>query len=131
MIFVDTGAWYAAVVPGDADHPSAAAFLTSNRERLATSDYILDEAVTLLRARGENERALDLGREMLQGNSCRLIWVQATDVRRAWDIFEQFADKQWSFTDCVSRAVMERLRIRKAFAFDQHFRQFGTVEVLP
>jgi predicted nucleic acid-binding protein len=131
MIFVDTGAWYAAAVPDDPDHAAAVAFLSSNRERLATSEYVVDEVVTLLRARGENERAIDLGQELLYGKSCKLIWVQANDVRRAWEVFMQFQDKQWSFTDCVSRVVMERLRIRKAFAFDQHFRQFGTVHVLP
>jgi uncharacterized protein len=131
MIFVDTGAWYAAAVPDDPDHAAAAAFLSGNRERLATSEYIVDEVVTLLRARGENERAIDLGQELLHGQSCKLIWVQANDVRRAWEVFTQFGDKQWSFTDCISRVVMERLRIRRAFAFDQHFRQFGTVQVLP
>lgn len=40
-------------------------------------------------------------------------------------------DKQWSFTDCTSRVVMERLGIQKVFAFDDHFRQFGTVTVVP
>ena len=107
MIFVDTGAWYAASVPNDPDRPAAAAFLSSNRERLATSEYIVDEVVTLLRARGENERAIDLGQELLFGKSCKLIWVQASDVRRAWDVFTRFDDKQWSFTDCISRVVME------------------------
>jgi predicted nucleic acid-binding protein len=38
MIFVDTGAWYAAAVPDDPDHAAAAAFLSSNRELLATSE---------------------------------------------------------------------------------------------
>ena len=40
-------------------------------------------------------------------------------------------DKEWSFTDCVSRAVIERLGITTAVAFDEHFRQFGTVIVVP
>jgi uncharacterized protein len=49
----------------------------------------------------------------------------------AWDIFQHFIDKEWSFTDCTSRVVMERLGIPRAFAFDDHFGQFGTVTVLP
>ena len=53
------------------------------------------------------------------------------DMRRAREIFEGFTDKEWSFTDCVSYAVIERLEIEKAFAFDDHFRQFGIVEVVP
>ena len=52
-------------------------------------------------------------------------------IETAWDIFQKYADKEWSFTDCTSKVVMERLQISKAFAFDQHFRQFGNVVVVP
>ena len=54
-----------------------------------------------------------------------------TDVSDAWQTFRTFRDKRWSFTDCVSRAIMLRLGITQAFAFDHHFRQFGTVAVIP
>jgi predicted nucleic acid-binding protein len=52
-------------------------------------------------------------------------------VERAWVFFSTFQDKGWSFTVCVSRVVMERLSIATACAFDVHFRQFGTVAVVP
>ena len=61
MIFVDTGAWYAAVVPADPDHLAAAAWLTANTEPLLTTNYVVDETLTSLRARGERRRALLLG----------------------------------------------------------------------
>ncbi len=48
-----------------------------------------------------------------------------------WETFRQFSDKGRSFTDCSSKVVMERLGITQAFAFDQHFRQFGSVTVVP
>jgi hypothetical protein len=53
MIFVDTGAWFASVVPWDANHAAAVAWLGQNREILITTDYILDETLTLLRVRKE------------------------------------------------------------------------------
>ena len=37
----------------------------------------------------------------------------------------------WSFTDCTSKTVMDSLGIRTAFAFDGHFREFGSIEVVP
>lgn len=52
-------------------------------------------------------------------------------MRRAREVFERYADKQWSFTDCVSYAVIERLGIKQTFAFDRRFRQFGIVDVVP
>ena len=60
-----------------------------------------------------------------------LHFLQEIEVRQAWKIFRDFADKEWSFTDCTSKVAMEKLGITKAFAFDQHFRQFGTVQVVP
>ena len=61
MIFVDTGAWFASLIPSDPDHLSAVAWLTANSSSLVTTDYVIDETLTLLRARGERKRALLLG----------------------------------------------------------------------
>ena len=52
MLFVDTGAWFAAFVTNDPDHPAASAWLDANREPLVTSDYIFDELMTLFKVRG-------------------------------------------------------------------------------
>ncbi len=57
--------------------------------------------------------------------------VSWEDFSHALQIYENFADKAWSFTDCMSYVLIERLKIRTAFSFDQHFHQFGTVTVLP
>jgi hypothetical protein len=57
--------------------------------------------------------------------------VSRADVAAAWRVFQKFSDKDWSFTDCVSKVVMEKLGLTVAFAFDHHFRQFGTVQLVP
>ncbi|MCY3021091.1 MAG: PIN domain-containing protein [Planctomycetota bacterium] len=131
MIFVDTGAWFAAFVPNDRDHVRADTWLSSNTTPLVTSDYILDELLTLLKARGEYQRALHLGQCLLTEKIARLEWVLPADVEAAWQSYRTHRDKDWSFTDCVSLAVMKRLRIRKAFSFDEHFRQFAAITVVP
>lgn len=46
-------------------------------------------------------------------------------------MFRRFDDKMWSFTDCTSKWTMEKLEIKQAFSFDHHFRQFGSVSVVP
>ena len=53
------------------------------------------------------------------------------DIAHTWEIFRQYHDKDWSFTDCTSKVIMERLRLTHAFAFDGHFEQFGTVIRVP
>ena len=47
MIFVDTGAWFASIVPTDPNHQKAAKWLEANNEILLTTDYIVDETLTL------------------------------------------------------------------------------------
>ena len=131
MIFVDTGAWFASFVPSDRDHEVADKWFIENRQPLVTSDYVLDELLTLMKNRGEYERALNLGQGLLSGEMAHLEWVTPADVQAAWQIFSTFRDKGWSFTDCVSLAMMRRLGISVAFAFDVHFRQFGEIRVVP
>jgi predicted nucleic acid-binding protein len=131
MIFVDTGAWYASLVPTDPDHTIAVQWLASNHSPLITTDYVVDETLTLLRARGEKKRALVLGARFFNHAVAEIHKITAADLALAWKIFEQFEDKNWSFTDCTSKVVMERLNIRVAFAFDQHFHQFGSIQVVP
>ena len=131
MIFVDTGAWFAAVVPADSDHLAASAWLANNAEPLVTTDYVVDETLTLLRARGERRRSLLLGEGFFNARLAEVYTLTETDIALAWEVFKRFDDKDWSFTDCTSKVVLDRLGIRQAFAFDRHFKQFGTVEIVP
>jgi len=130
-VFVDTSAWFAAMVPWDAEYAAAQRWLSTNTVPFTTTDYVVDETLTLLKARGELTRALAFGEAVFAGRMGAVCHVEEADVLAAWQIFRDFSDKGWSFTDCVSRVVMLRLRIERAFCFDQHFRQFGTVEVVP
>ena len=132
MIFaVDTGVWFPSIVPWDAHHAAAVAWLSQNQETLITTDYILDETLTLLRVRKEADRALVFAEQILTQQLAELYFLRESDVRAAWDVFRIFHDKQWSFTDCASKTVLEKLGLTTAFAFDQHFRQFGTITVVP
>jgi uncharacterized protein len=131
MIFVYTGAWFASIVPWDANHAAAADWLRQNQETLITTDFVLDETLTLLRARKESERALMLGKELFSQELAELYFLQEPELREAWDVFRHFDDKEWSFTDCTSKVLIQKLGLKTAFTFDQHFRQFGTVQVLP
>ena len=131
MIFVDTSAWFAIFSRRDVNHPSAMQALRTFRGPLITSDYVVDETLTLLRSRNENRRAIAFGRRVIDGKWARIVRIDDPDFSKAWTIFRAYHDKAWSFTDCTSRVVMERLRIKRAFAFDEHFRQFGTVTMVP
>ena len=130
-VFVDTSAWFAAVVPGDANHISASEWFACNRRPLVTTDYVVDESLTLLRTRGEGRRAITLGARFFAGSVAAVQYLTPQQIQAAWQVFQQFRDKGWSFTDCTSKVVIEQLNCDRAIAFDEHFRQFGVVAVEP
>lgn len=131
MIFVDTSAWFARIVPSDPHHEAAVRWTQANSERLVTTDYVADETLTLLKVRAQTEAALALGRALFGGEVASMNFLTEEEIRQAWRVFVQYQDKGWSFTDVTSKVIVEALDIRQAFAFDRHFRQFGSLEVVP
>lgn len=131
MIFADTGAIFACFVAPDPNHGKARAWFEQNKDVLVTSDHVLAELFTLLKARGQYRIALEIGDDIWDEKLTQIEPVTSQDLKKAWNVFKSFGDKRWSFVDCTSRALMERLNIQQAFTFDVHFRQFGTVAVVP
>lgn len=83
MIFTDTGAWFASVVPDDEDYEKAIRWLKQNRELLLTTDYIVDETLTLLKARGENQKALEIGELFFNGLLAVIHYLNAEEIAEA------------------------------------------------
>ena len=125
MIFVDTGAWFAVAVRNDPDHEAAMRWLRRNRDPLITTDYVLAETATLIRMRDKTARghrlAVRVTSSMLRQQAAILQHVTAADLQKALQVFRDYSDQFFSFVDCTSFAVMERLGIIHAFAFDSHF----------
>jgi uncharacterized protein len=60
-VFVDTGAWFAYFVRRDPDHADAVTWMRDNRQPLVTTDYVLDELLTLLKQRESYHVAVAAG----------------------------------------------------------------------
>ena len=124
-IFVDTSAFFALADQSDRLHHHALQYVQSIDRLLVTSNVIVHETITLLRMRLGYEPALQFGLHLLSGTTTPIIRVTPADEEKAWAIFRQYPDKRFSFADCTSFAIMKRLGIRTAFAFDEDFRRFG------
>lgn len=132
-LFVDTSAWMAIVDSRDANHHAAVAYQDdiAGTCGLIVTNYILDELLTLnlmdlgYRYAADVKRKLDrLGDDGL----LEVVWVDKPLADESWKVFERFnQDKRWSFTDCVSYAVMKGRGIQEAFTFDHHFEQMGFI----
>lgn len=125
-IFIDTSANFALVNKKDIDHMMATNLLkeaTEKRCALISTNFILAETYTLIMRKIGREIAVKYIKDFR--NSAFVIRVLQTDEEEAWDIILKHKDKDYTYTDATSFAVMERLRIKKAFAFDKHFKQYG------
>lgn len=134
MIFVDTGAWYAAEVEDDPNHAAARRFLSQlargTHGALLTTDYVLDEAMTLLRSRRGPSSATSFLDKVRSSGSVKVAWVDGSLFEKGLEVFRGSDGGAWSFTDCTSFALMRQLSVSEAFAFDRHFTEAG-FSVLP
>jgi predicted nucleic acid-binding protein len=129
-VFVDTGAWVALRYGRDQYHGRARAIvkrLHADRLGLVTTEWVLAETVTLLKARGAVNHAIALGVAIESG---RLgVLIESTPERRAqaWRLFERYRKLRVGWVDCASFAVMEELGIERFFGFDDDFTRAGFV----
>ncbi len=124
-MFVDTSAWYALADERDPNHGTALALVAGTRRAVITTNWVVGESVTLARARLGHRVAVTLGTELRSRPGLQIVRVGRPDEEEAWRLFRRYEDKDFSFTDCTSFAVMRRLRIVHALAFDRHFQQMG------
>jgi predicted nucleic acid-binding protein len=127
-VFVDTGAWVALRYKRDQYHARARTLLKRLQAGglgLVTTEWVLAETVTLLKARGAVDHAIALG-VAVQGGRLGIL-VESTRERRAqaWSLFERFRALRVGWVDCASFAVMQELGLRQAFGFDDDFVRAG------
>jgi predicted nucleic acid-binding protein len=124
---VDTSAYFAFIAPRDTNHEQAISIsrvLANQSWRLFTSNYIVAETHALLLARLGRATAFTFLQE-IDRSTTQLVRATHADERRAREIIERYTDKDFSLADAISFSMMERLNIRSAFTFDQHFAQYG------
>ena len=132
-LFVDTAGWIACADEDESTHRLAVQARTAwlaNGGVLVTTDYVLDETLTLMR-RHLGLAATEAWWEQA-ANSPRLRWEWIAMARadKARDIFFRYRDKDYSFTDCTSFVVMKELKLKHALTIDKHFTQMG-FHILP
>lgn len=134
-LFIDATAWVALFDPKDQYHKKAHEFWNTLRTfsepiRFFSSDYILDEAYTLLKIHVNPRAPVLLHKTISESAITTLLFVGKKVYDEAWKIFSGYEDKRWSFTDCTSYILLKQNRLVKVFTFDDHFKQMGFI-VLP
>ena len=131
-VFVDTSAFVALMARRDRHNDEAvriAAALAKGRAALCTTNFVVAEAHAFILSDLGAEAGRAFLRAMGAPGAMRVVRVEPGDEARATDIVLRYIDKDFTLVDAISFAVMERLGITHAFAFDRYFRQYGWPEV--
>ncbi|HJH27476.1 MAG TPA: hypothetical protein C5S37_12125 [Methanophagales archaeon] len=81
----------------------------------------------MIRFRLSIKASIDFSKKIRKSKVVKIVQVSREIEEKAWDIFERYDDKDFSFTDCVSFVVMREMGIKETFAFDEHFNQMGFI----
>lgn len=128
MIFIDTGALVARFVARDQHHEEAVrewGKLRQQPPRMFTSNFVLDETLSLLARRAGISFAASRGRSLYASEELTILRPGASDESAALAELERFGNKLVSFTDCVSFVMMRERGIDRVFGFDRHFEDAG------
>jgi predicted nucleic acid-binding protein len=126
--FIDTSGFYALLVEADSAHAAAVRWLVgarSRKTRVITTDYVLDETATLLKARGHAALVGAFFDQLDRSEVCTILPVDRDQFNRARAFFVKHADHDYSFTDCTSFVIMGERGIRESLSKDAHFAEAG------
>ena len=131
MRFVDTSYWVALLVRRDRHHEVARALWAGDGGALLCSNHVLGETWTFLRRRSGHEAAVAF-LEAVEGSP--RVSVEHVDLSTEDEAFEwlrRHDEREYSFVDATSFAVMRRRRLKEALAFDGDFAAAGFLEIRP
>jgi uncharacterized protein len=122
LLFIDTSAFYAFFDRKDNNHGQIVKVLQNRTENLITSNYIVDELITLFRFRNLSyEQFYPFVEAIWNEDICNVIRVTADIDIEAWKLMGKFKDHKFSFTDCTSFVLMKIYSITKVCTLDKHF----------
>ncbi len=127
-VFIDTSGWVALFVENDKYHKKAASIfeeIKNSKALIYTSDYVVDETVTTILVRGSHKQSVLAGEALFTSKIIKIIHICPDHLPAAWELYQKYKDKMFSFTDVTSFVIIKALNIRKALAFDREFMQAG------
>jgi predicted nucleic acid-binding protein len=131
VIFVDSSFWIAQQFSRDRRHAEAK-LLEDRLESglVVTSGPVAGETWTFLRGKAGHARAV-AWLDRVQAAPVRVEHVDRSLEDEAWAWLRAHDERPYSFVDATSFALMRKLRIREALAFDGDFAAAGFVELRP
>ena len=122
MIFADTSFLVALARQGDENHERADELAKSLHDKVATTDQVLSEYVTLLLRKDGSRLAHEAGMKLLQSEVVMICAVHE-DLPPALELVR--TSPKLSMCDAISAVVMGKLKMTKVLSFDSDFDRLG------
>ena len=130
MIFIDSSFWIGLSDEFDGRHSEATDLLRlRNRAQLVTTNHVLGETWTFLRRRHRHAVAMKFLDRVNAAERVDVRFASPELERDAWDWLRSHDEREYSFVDATSFALMRRLAINEVLAFDGDFAAAGFVEL--
>ncbi len=101
--------------------------ITSGKTPCITSNFVLDETLTLVGRRAGNVFATERGERIYASKLIQIVRPERKDELNALKTFVKYSDQKISFTDCISFELMKRLNVKQVFTLDRHFENAGFI----
>lgn len=131
---VDTNFFIALLITDDAFHDDAQNILVDIQEgvysKLYTSDYILDEAVTLIRRKTKRyDLAVQIADMISNSGYIEMMHITPQEVSHAILEYKNHNDKDLTFTDWVCVCQINAKGWHGIISFDSHFDQIDVKRI--
>jgi uncharacterized protein len=104
--------------------------LRQRKVALVTTEFVLLEVANALCSSAWRGKAIKLIDGLRSLSNLRIIPADTALLADGWQLYRARLDKEWSLTDCVSIAVMQKESLDQVFSSDHHFEQAGFAKLL-
>lgn len=130
MTFIDTWGFKAYIDSKEPKHKSVKKYIEkiwNSKEPLVTTDYIIDETITLLSYKLDYHKLkkfIEKLNSSIENDFIKIIWITKDVFHEAINLKLKYKDKlDISFTDMTSMIVMKNNKILDIITEDDHFKK--------
>lgn len=126
--FVDSVGWIALLNADDELHQTTDSLykeLLLTGTMFMTSTAVLNEVANSLCKPKYRDAVVEFYRRLQNSLRIKAVFVDKSLWSQGWKLFEDRPDKSWSLTDCISREIMSKYKLKDVITNDVHFSQAG------
>ena len=132
MTFIDSSAYIGVLNPFDSSHEKAlelSNLFIVQESHVITSYSVLGEVLTVGSMRYNRKASIDFVKNIFESKT-EIVSENDELTKKAFKIFQEISNKDVSWVDCYSFAIIEHYKIEKVFSFDKDFKKYAKAKLL-